>query len=508
LLRFWWAMLIAFAALVAVVAMLFLSRPTGFVPPEDQGFLIVDISLPVGASLQRSSAVVRELEARMLAEPEVEAVVAIAGSSLIGGASASYSGFLIMRLAPWGERDTDALALTDRLQKGLASYPHARVQIINPPSLPGIGAGGGLSFEITALENQSVDDLAAVLERVLGALNGAPEMAAAFSSFDAEAPQLELVVDEDKAERLGVSAGALYAALQSYLGSAFVNEFTRFGRVYRVYLQAEADARDEPADIAQLSIPSGDGTMVSLGEIVDVRFSTGPVAINHFNLYRSVGVIGRPAPGVSGGQAAGAVEAVLSEALPPGYGHGWTGAVYQQNKAAGLAPLVFGLAILFAYLTLAAQYESFVLPVAILMAAPLAMLGALGLLSALGLPLDVFAQIGLLMLVGLSAKNAILIVAFAEDLRHDGASPEEAAAEAGALRLRPILMTALSFILGALPLAFASGAGANAQASVGLTVIGGMTAATALTLLFTPVFYMLAARLRARRDSRTVEASA
>ena len=494
--RVWWAVLIGFAGLLALTVLLFVWRPIGFVPDEDQGYLIVDVQLPPGASLERSTAVVRDLEAQILAEPAVEETVAIAGSSLIGDAASSYTGFLIVRLAPWGDRDTTAAELVESLQGRFGAYPHARAQVINPPSLPGIGAGGGLSFEIQALDTQPIDDLAGVAERVVGALNGAPELAAAFTGFNAEVPQLALEVDEDRAEQLGVPSGPLYAALQSYLGSSFVNEFSRFGRTYRVYVQAEASARDAPEDIERLSVRNARGQMVPMGELVDVRFATGPEAITHFDLYRSVGVVAQAAPGVSSGQATAAIERVLEEALPQGYGYGWTGAVYQQNQAGDLTPLLFGLAVLFAFLTLAAQYESFVLPAAILLAAPFAMLGALGLLTVLDMPIDVFAQIGLLMLVGLSAKNAILIVSFAEDARHAGRSPAQAAAEAGALRLRPVLMTALSFILGALPLAFASGAGANAQASVGITVIGGMIAATVLTLVATPVLYMLAARLR------------
>jgi HAE1 family hydrophobic/amphiphilic exporter-1 len=497
--RVWWAVLIGFALLLALVVFLFLERPTGFVPTEDQGNLIVDVQLPPGASLERSAAVIRELEARFLEEPGVDESVAIAGSSLIGDASASYTGFLILRLAPWGERDVTAAELTERLQGSLAAYPHARVQVINPPSLPGIGAGGGLSFEIQALDNQPIDDLAGIAQRVVGQLNAAPELAAAFSSFNADVPQLELDVDIEKAEQLGVTSAALYDTLQTYLGSAFVSEFARFGRNYRVYVQAEAEARDESEDIARLAVRNARGEMVPMAEMVDVRFATGPEAISHFNLYRSVGVIAQAAPGVSGGEATSAIERVLDEALPSDYGYGWTGAVYQQNKAGNLTPLIFGLAILFAFLTLTAQYESLVLPGAILFAAPFAMLGALGLLALLDMPIDVFAQIGLLMLVGLSAKNAILIVSFAENARRAGASPAEAAARAAALRLRPVLMTALSFILGAMPLAFATGAGANAQASVGITVIGGMIAATVLTLLVTPVLYMLAARFRAYR---------
>lgn len=494
----WVLVLAGFAALLVVTVLLFLNRPVGFVPREDQGYLIVDVQLPAAASLDRTAAVVRDLERRVLQEPEIDRTVTIAGSSLLGDASASYTGFLILRLTPWGERDASAADVIERIQGWSRSYPHARVQIINPPSLPGIGAGGGLAIEIQALEHQSVYDLASVAKTVLGKLNQRPELAAAFTSFDAQVPQLRLEVDEDAAEQLGVPSARLYATLQSYLGSTFVNEFTRFGRVFRVYVQAEAGARDDPIDVGRLEVRNATGEMIPVGEMAELRFATGAEAIPHFNLNRSVGIIGKPAPGVSAGQAVAAFNEVLRETLPAGYDYGWTGAVYQQNQAGSITPILFGMAVLFAYLTLAAQYESLILPAAVLLSAPFAMLGALGLLTVLGMPIDVFAQIGLLMLVGLAAKNAILIVSFAEDARRNGASPAEAAAEASALRLRPVLMTALSFVLGALPLAFASGAGANAQASVGITVIGGMIAATILTLLVTPVLYMLAARLRAR----------
>ena len=337
--KVWWLVLIGFALLLALVVFLFLGRPTGFVPDEDQGYLIVDVQLPPGAALERSSAVIRDLEAQILEEPGVEETVAIAGSSLIGDAAASYTGFMILRLAPWADRDATAAEITEDLSARFAGYPHARAQVINPPSLPGIGAGGGLSFEIQALDTQPIEDLAAVSERVIGALNGAPELAAAFTSFNADVPQLELDVDVDRAEQLGVPSDVLYGALQSYLGSSFVNEFTRFGRIFRVYVQAEAEARDEPEDIAQLTVPNLFGEMVPMGEMVDVRFATGPEAITHFDLYRSVGVIAQAAPGVSSGQAVAAIERVLDEALPSDYGYGWTGAVYQQNKAGNVTPL-------------------------------------------------------------------------------------------------------------------------------------------------------------------------
>jgi len=498
----WWAVSLGFAVVIAATVLVFLQRPSGFVPAEDQGFLIVDVQLPPGASLQRTSAAIAELEAQMLKEPEVARTVAIAGTSLLGNANASYKGFLILRLTPWDDRETTALALADRLQAGLATHPNARIQVINPPSLPGIGAGGGLSVEIQALENQTVDALAGVARQAIGRMNAAPELDAAFTGFNAEVPRLLLDVDVDEAERLGVTEDRIYDTLNAYLGSAFVNEFTRFGRVYRVYVQAEGDARNAPEDIERLSVRSRSGAMVPLKPIVEAHFATGPEAIPHFNLHRSVGVIARPAQGTSAGQAVSAMEEILQDELPPGYGYGWTGAVYQQNKAGSITPLIFALAVFFAYLTLSAQYESLLLPGVILLAAPLAMFGAVGMLALLDMPIDVFAQIGLLMLVGLAAKNAILIVAFAEDARRDGASPAEAARKAGALRLRPVLMTALSFVLGATPLAFATGAGANAQASVGITVIGGMTAATILTLLVVPVLYVLASRFRGGGSER------
>lgn len=488
-----------FVALLVVTLLLFLERPIGFVPVEDQGYLIVDVQLPPGAALARTAAVIQDLDARLLEEPEVEATAAIAGTSLIGGAVASYTGFLVMRLTPWSEREAAARAIAARLEEWTSTYPHARVQLVNPPSLPGVGAGGALSFELLALENESVAALAAVSQEVIARLDRSPRLAAAFTSFNADVPQLALDVDVDKAEQLGVPEGTLYGALQAYLGSAFINEFTRFGQIYRVYMQARPQARSDPLDLTRLSLRNTSGRMVPLSQVVDVSFATGAEAINHFNLYRSVEVIGQPAPGTSSGQAIGAIESALAEVLPAGFDYAWTGAVYQQNKAGSITPLLFALAVLFAFLTLAAQYESVVLPGAILLAAPFAIFGALALLTLLDLPVDVFAQIGLLMLVGLSAKNAILIVTFAEEARKEGTSPAEAAVRAAGLRLRPILMTALSFILGALPLAFASGAGANAQASVGLTVIGGMVAATVLTLVVTPVLYMLAARVRGSR---------
>ncbi|MGX0875905.1 hydrophobe/amphiphile efflux-1 (HAE1) family protein [Roseovarius sp. MBR-154] len=492
---------IALVVVATITAGLFSQRPTGFVPSEDQGYFVINVQLPEAAAFQRTREVVFEIEERVREIPGVRDVVAVAGRSFVGNVNAPYFGFLIPILEPWAERgpDTSATALIERLRGEFVGYQKARVQIFNAPPIPGVGSTGGVRLQMQGLDFQETDALAAQAEEFIGALNQRPEIGSAFTTFTASVPQYEFDIARDKAEQAGVPVRRLFDVTQANLGSAFVNEFTRFGQTYNVFVQAEPAARDSVADLADLSVRNRDGAPVPLDTLLDARVATGPQAISRYNLFPAVEIQAQTAPGASSGEVVAAVEETADEVLGPGFGFEWTGATFQQKQSAGWTPLIFTLAIGFVFLVLAAQLESLSMPLVIMLSVPFAALGGIGALTVAGLDLDIFGQIGLLMLVGLSAKNAILIVEFARSQRMDGLGPVEAALSAARLRLRPILMTAVSFILGALPLILSTGAGANARISLGTTVIGGMLATTVLSLLLVPVLYVIVEDLRARR---------
>lgn len=510
LLRRAWLAAGATAVVLVAALVLFQNRPTGFVPSEDQGYFIVNVQLPEAASAERTREVVFALEERLREVPGVADTVAISGRSFVGNVNAPYFGFLIPILEPWGERGPgeSATAIIEDLRAELAGHPDARIQVFNAPPIPGIGSTGAVRVQLQGLEFQGPAAMAAESGRFLGALNRQPEVAAAFTTYTASVPQYEFRVDRAKAEQAGVPVGRLFDATQAYLGSAFVNEVNRFGQTYRVFVQAEAEARDSLADLADLSVRNATGGAVPLDSLIDPVFAPGPQAIPRYNLFPSVEIQAQAAPGVSSGELVAAVERTAAESLGADFGTEWTGATFQQKRSAGWAPIILSLAVVFVFLVLAAQFESLAMPVAIMLTVPFAVFGAVAALAVAGLDLDLFGQIGLLMLIGLSAKNAILIVQFARARQDAGAGVAEAAVEAARLRLRPILMTALSFVLGVLPLVLSTGAGANARVSLGTTVIGGMLAATVLTLLLAPALYLLVERARARLAGRSAPSAA
>jgi HAE1 family hydrophobic/amphiphilic exporter-1 len=501
--RVWLLVVGAFLAVLAGAVLLILTLPGGFVPQEDQGYFFVNAELPPAAALDRTEDVIAEMQEILLEMPEVEDVVGVAGFSLVSQTNASYVGLGVAVLKPWGERDRSSFELVNLAQQRLSErIADARIQVINPPAVPGISSVGGLELFIQDRGNQGIEALQQVVNAFVGAGIGRPEFQLLFTPFSASVPQIDISVDEDKARRFGVAPEALNEVLQSYLGSVFVNEFNRFGQTFRVFVQAESVARDAMRDIAALNVMNREGERVPLGTLVEADYVTGADNIPHYNLFTAASVTAIPAVGVSGGEAVAAVEALAADVLPTEFGYEWTGTVFQQQQIGNLTPVVFGLAFLFVFLVLAAQYESWIIPIVIVLSVPFAMLGALGFLALRGVEVNVFAQIGMVMLIGLAAKNAILIVAFAKDRREQGAGIAEAAIDAAGIRLRPVMMTALSFIMGTMPLVIATGAGANARMTLGTTVVGGMVLATTLTLLFTPVFFMLFERLRDRRDRR------
>jgi len=482
--------------------------PTGFAPTEDQGYLLVNVQLPDAASLERTDAVVRQIEQILLETTGVETVVAIGGRSFISGVNGPNVASLFPRLAPWSKRKEPELhagAILGHLRARLGAIQDAVVVVFPPPPIRGISSGGGFQFELQSVGGRSLEELDAVARQMIEAARQQPQLAAAYTAFRPGVPQLDAQVDRAKSKALGVPVSDVFESLQIFLGSLYVNDFNSFGRVWRVQLQAEPAYRASPSDVARLYVRSQPGLngrssqMVPLSTLVTVKPITGPDTISHYNLYRSAQIAGDTAPGASSGQAIVVMEDLARRLLPPGLSYEWTGLAFQEKEAGSWAPVVFALSALFVFLVLAAQYESWLVPLAVILAVPLGVLGALGALWLGGLANDVYAQIGLGLLIGLAAKNAILIVEFAKVRREEGLDLREAAREAARIRFRPILMTSFAFILGSLPLVFASGAGAASRHSIGMTVVGGMLAITVLGVLLVPGFYVAIERLARRR---------
>ncbi|MGB5409317.1 MAG: efflux RND transporter permease subunit, partial [Thiogranum sp.] len=502
--RFWVPVMLVFAGLIAVTVLLFEQVPTGFVPEEDQGYVLLVAQLPEAATIERTEAVMGQASEMAQKIPGVADVLAVAGYNVIDALKQSYSGVAFVVLEPWDERtspETQLKAIMQNLQAKVSQIPGARILVVNAPSIPGLGSTGGFTFEIQDLNGQGVEALNKASINFIEQAHKRPELTGVYTTFSSEVPQRFLDVDRIKAKTRGVSITDIFNTLQINLGSLYVNEFNKWGRVYRVYVQAEEDARATEQDIGRLRVRNKDGEMIELDAFIESSPMVGPYNITHYNMYKSVAVNGNNAPGYSSGQAIEVMEELADTALPDGFGFEWTGLTYQQLKAGNVAPLAFGLSLLFVFLVLAALYESWVMPFMILLTIPLGLLGAVGALMLMGLDLDVYGQIGLVMLIGLVAKNAILIVEFAKELRDKGHGIMESAMTAARLRLRPILMTALAFIIGLMPLAVATGAGAGSRRSLGTAVVGGLAFATVM-IVFVPVIYVLLEKLREGKSGR------
>lgn len=479
---------------------LFKSVPSAFVPPEDKGFLFVDVQLPDAASLERTEAVLGKVTDMVLEDPAVTDFITVSGFSLLGGA-ATNNGLGIVMLKDWEDREEPALGLSaviPRLYSGLWTIPEAQVMVFNPPPIPGLGTSSGFDFRLQDNQGRDVSELAQVMNGLIYEANQREELSRVYSTYRANIPQYLLEVERDKAKALGIELSDIFSTLQTQLGSLYVNDFTRFGKNYRVLLQAEGEFRQRPEDLSHYFVRNRDGDMVPLTTLASLKPVLGPSSIQHFNLKRSVTISGEAASGFASGDAIATMEE-LSRGLPQGYEFSWAGQSLQEIEAGNLAAVIFLLALVFVYLFLVAQYESWTLPVAVLGAVPLALAGAMAGLWTVGLANNIYAQVGLVLLIGLSTKTAILIVEFAMQLRQSGLSTTAAAQKAAVLRFRAVLMTALSFVLGVLPLVFASGAGAASRVSLGITVLSGMVAATVLGTLLVPVFYKWIQSVRDRR---------
>ncbi|HVH28252.1 MAG TPA: multidrug efflux RND transporter permease subunit [Vicinamibacterales bacterium] len=486
------AVVLAFVALLGVTYWVYMRVPTGFAPDEDQGYIFILMQAPQGASLEYTMSIERQVEQILAKMPQIEHVFGVGGFGFAG--SGPNQGIVFCMLKDYPERpgpQNSAQAVVGQLFGMFSEITGALVIPFLPPSVPGLGNFGGFQYELLDQTGGPVEDLANAARALVGQANQTPGLAGVFTQFTADDPQLVVTIDREQAKSLGISLDDITATMQILLGSSYVNDFDFNNRSYRVYVQADSQFRSNPGDIERYSVRNSAGQMLPLSNVVSIRESTAPQNINHYNLFRSVSINGSAAPGSSSGQALAAMEQLSSRVLPQGMTFAWAGLSREEIAAGNQAVVIFALGLLLVYLTLAAQYESLTLPFIILLSVPLAILGALTAQWGRGLINDVYCQIGLVMLIGLSAKNGILVVEFAEQLRHRGLSIAEAAVEAARIRLRPILMTSLAFILGVMPLVIASGAGQEARHSVGTAVAGGMLASTFLNLAFIPVLYVV-----------------
>jgi HAE1 family hydrophobic/amphiphilic exporter-1 len=494
--RVWYVFILVFVALVAGTAYWYMQTPTGFLPTDDQGYLIIGVVLPDAASLDRTKAVTEKMNKVFQGyadRGEIENWFVLGGFSLLDGTNAPNGATAFVTWTDWSKRQKPELqveAMQQRLQAELGQMQEAFVIVLVPPSIQGLGVAGGFQMQV---EDKEAVGLAALQERTMAIIDEArkhPGIGSAASTFRAGVPQIYLNVDRIKAEKMGVLMNDIFATLQANLGSIYVNDFNKFDRTYQVRIQAEAKFRGEIDRIRRLEVRNRDGARVPLGTLLTVETRIGPQSITRYNLYPTAAINGGAAAGVSSGEAITVMEEIAGQALPQTMGYDWTAIAYQEKRVTGEAVMVFGLAVLLVYLVLAAQYESWLLPLSVILVVPLGLLGVVAAVWTRGMDNNIYTQIGVVLIIALASKNAILIVEFAREFRIAGKSIFEAAVHASKQRFRPIVMTSFAFILGVVPLVFATGAGAASRRSLGTAVFGGMITSTVLAVFFVPAFYV------------------